>query len=107
MKVLLDECVTRKLKPDFQGHEVYTVEEAGMKGFKNRELLLLASGKYDVFVTVDQNLPYQQNIQSLNISVLILAAKKNTYRALRPLMPEALEALRRITPGEVLVIGVS
>ena len=59
MKVLLDECVTRKLRRDFQEHEVPIVEEAGLKGLKNGDLLRSASGKYDVLVTVDQNLQYQ------------------------------------------------
>ena len=54
MKVLLDECVTRKLRRDFQEHEVHTVEEAGFKGLKNGNLLHSASGQYDVLVTVDQ-----------------------------------------------------
>jgi hypothetical protein len=59
MKVLLDECVTRYLKPDFAGHEVLTVEEAGFKGLKNGRLLQAASGQHEVLVTVDQNLQYQ------------------------------------------------
>ena len=84
----------------------FTIEEAGMKGLKNGELLRLASEQYDLFVTVDQNLTFQQNLQSLKISVLILAAKKNTYGALKPLMPKALEALKIINPGEVIFIGV-
>jgi hypothetical protein len=60
MKVLLDECVTRKLRRDFQEHEVETVEEAGLKGLKNGALLRSASDRYDVLVTVDQSLSYQQ-----------------------------------------------
>jgi predicted nuclease of predicted toxin-antitoxin system len=104
MKVLLDECVTRKLRRDFQEHEVHTVEEAGLKGLKNGNLLRAAAGHYDVLVTVDQNLPYQQNIKSLNLAVLVLAARRNTYDALHPLMDEALESLKKIQPGEAVVI---
>jgi hypothetical protein len=63
MKVLLDECVTRYLKRDFVGHEVLTAEEAGFKGLKNGRLLKAASGEYEVLLTVDQNLQYQQNLK--------------------------------------------
>ena len=104
MKVLLDECVTRKLRRDFQGHDVHTVEEAGLKGLKNGNLLRLASGQYEVLVTVDQNMQYQQNIKTLSMGILVLAAKRNSYEALHPLMSEALDALKQIQPGEVVVI---
>jgi len=104
MKVLLDECVTRLIKRDLLGHDVYTVEEAGMKGLKNGRLLRLATGRYDVLVTVDQHIVHQQNLNSFNIAVLILTARKNSYRALRPLIPQALETLKQIKPGEVRII---
>lgn len=107
MKVLLDECVTRKLRHDFRGHEVETVEEAGLKGLKNGALLRSASGRYDVLVTVDQNLSYQQNIKALNLAVLVLAAKRNSYAALHPLINQALDALNQIKSGEVIVIKAS
>jgi hypothetical protein len=62
MRVLLDECVTRYLKRDLPGHEVFTVEEAGFKGLKNGRLLQAAAGQYGALITVDQNLRYQQNL---------------------------------------------
>lgn len=107
MKVLLDECVTRKLRRDFQGHEVYTVEEAGLKGLKNGDLLRSASGQYEVLVTVDQNLEYQQNIKTLSMAILVLAARRNSYEALHPLMGQALNVLKQIKPGEVVIIKAS
>ena len=63
MKLLLDECVTRQLKSEFESHEVHTVEEAGFKGFENGELLRAANGIYDVLITVDRNIQYQQNLK--------------------------------------------
>ena len=104
MKVLLDECVTRKLRRDFQEHEVHTVEEAGLKGLKNGELLRSASGQYEVLVTVDQNLQYQQNIKMLNLAILVLVARRNSYEALNPLIDKANDALKEIKPGEVVII---
>ena len=59
MKLLLDECVTHSLRRDLSGHEVHTVEGAGLKGLENGELLKAAAGAYEVLVTVDQNIPYQ------------------------------------------------
>jgi hypothetical protein len=61
MKLLLDECVTRYLKPDFIGHDVATIEDAGFKGLKNGALLEAASRTFDVLVTVDQNLQYPES----------------------------------------------
>jgi hypothetical protein len=104
MRVLLDECVTRYLKRDLPGHEVFTVEEAGFKGLKNGRLLQAAAGRYDVLVTVDRNLPHQQNPQTLPLPVVVLSAKRSTYPALKPLMPRVLEALENIEAGRVVVI---
>ena len=79
MKVLLDECVTRYLKRDFVKHQVLTAEEAGFRGLKNGRLLQAASGQYEVLVTVDQNLQYQQNLKNLGIAIIVLKAKRSTY----------------------------
>jgi hypothetical protein len=70
VKLLLDECVTRHLKREFATHEVHTVEEAGFKGLENGNLLRAASGRYDVLITVDRNLPHQQNLTGLETAGL-------------------------------------
>jgi hypothetical protein len=105
MRVLLDECVTRYLKQDFTGHEVFTVEEAGFKGLKNGRLLQALSGRFDLLVTVDQNLQYQQNLTAYAVAIVVLRARRSTYPMLKPLMPELLERLENIKPGEVVVIS--
>lgn len=104
MKLLLDECVTRNLKRDLVGHSVAMVVEAGFGGLKNGALLQAASLDYDVLVTVDRNLPFQQNISTLPIAVLVLQADGITYLDLKPLVPEILAALAAILPGELLRI---
>ena len=104
MKLLLDECVTRRLKREFVSHEVHTVEEAGFKGLENGDLLKAASGIYEVLITVDRNLPYQQNLTGLNIAILILAAKRNSYVRLKPLLPRALAALENLKAGNIIRI---
>jgi hypothetical protein len=98
VKLLLDECVTRFLKRDFVEHEVSTVEDAGLKGLENGDLLK-AAGIFDVLVTVDRNIPHQQNLSGLQIGILILSAKRNSYARLKPLVPAALKALQTIKPA--------
>ena len=105
MRVLLDECVTRYLRRDFSGHEVLTVEEAGCKGLKNGRLLQAMSGHFDVLVTVDQNLQYQQNLSAYALAIIVLKARRSTYLMLKPLMPELLERLEAVRPGEVVVVS--
>jgi predicted nuclease of predicted toxin-antitoxin system len=102
MRLLLDECVPRRLKRDFAGHTVSTVEEAGLKGLKNGQLLSAAAGNFDVLITVDKNIPFQQNLSAYKISILILVAASNRYQALKTLMPKALDALKHIQPGETM-----
>lgn len=104
MRLLLDECLARNLKHDLVGHEAMTVVEAGYGGMKNGALLRAASGKFDVLITVDRNLPFQQNISSLLVSVLILKAQGITYTDLKPLVPEILKALPSIQPGQFVEI---
>ena len=105
MRLLLDECVTNYLKPEFIGHEVSTINEAGLTGLKNGRLLAAASGRFDVLVTVDQNLQFQQNLQSFQIAVLLLKGRLSTYPMLISLMPKALKALETIQPGDIVIIS--
>jgi len=72
VRILLDECVDRRLAKEITGHEVVTVPQKGWVGIKNGDLLALAQEQFDVFVTVDQNLSFQQNISQFNIAVVIL-----------------------------------
>lgn len=81
MKLLLDECVTHSLRHDLAGHQVNTVEDAGLKGLENGELLKAAAGVYEVLVTVDQNIPYQQNLGGLPIAISYSCGKKKQLRA--------------------------
>lgn len=104
MKLLLDECVTRRIKRLFIGHEVSTIEEAGFKGLRNGELLIEAAKRFDVLVTVAKNIEYQQNTISLPMSVLILSARTNRFESLSPLATDALSALTTIRSGEIIRI---
>lgn len=67
MKILIDECIDRRLSRDFVGYEVKTVPQMGWAGIKNGRLLRLASSQFDVFITVDQHLPFEQNNEYLKL----------------------------------------
>ena len=105
MRVLLDECLDRRLAVEFVGHEVVTVSKRGWAGTRNGKLLALAEKEFDVFVTVDPNLAFQQNLRELSMSVLVLAGKGARAKDLVAFMPQVLESLRRIKKGEVIWIG--
>jgi hypothetical protein len=91
MRLLLDECVPARLRKALPTHQVSTVPQEGWSGVKNGKLLLLAATKFDAFITVDKNLPYQQNTSTLPVAVFVLDALSNELPYLLPLVP-ALEA---------------
>ena len=103
MRVLLDENVDRLLKELLAGEfEVQTVRERGWNGMRNGELLRAAEQEFDVFVTMDRNLEYQQNLSVLDLAVVVLRARSNAYPVVAPQMSEVNEALPTIQPGEVV-----
>jgi predicted nuclease of predicted toxin-antitoxin system len=105
MRVLLDECLPRRLKKELIGHEVQTVPEAGWAGKKNSELIRLALGRFEAFLTIDQNLPAQQILAGVPLGVIVLRAPSNRFADLQPLVPRILEALRSIQAGQVVHVG--
>src|ERR1700681_4557725 len=90
MRVFLDECIDWRLSRDLIGHEVMTARQMGWASIKNGELLALASEEFDVFVTVDRNLSFQQNLAPLTIAVVILEAPTNRLADLQVLVPRLL-----------------
>jgi predicted nuclease of predicted toxin-antitoxin system len=107
MRILIDECLPDELKDSVtaMGHECQTVRRAGYGSKKNGELLMLAEGRWDVLLTSDRNIKYQQNMIGRSMSTLILRAKSNRMKDLLPLMPACAEALLSIRPGRVVEVG--
>ena len=107
MKILIDECLPDELKGTLAaiGHKCQTVRRAGYGSKKNGELLMLAEGRWDVLLTSDRNIKYQQNMTGRSVSILILRAKSNRMKDLLPLMPACAEALLSIQPGRVVEVG--
>jgi hypothetical protein len=105
-RVLLDECLPRNLKRSLVGHEVRTVPEAGWASKENGELLALAADTYDVFVTVDRNLTFQQNLEKYRMAIVVLVARGNRLQDLMPLVPALRLAVDAIEAGQVVRLGV-
>jgi hypothetical protein len=105
VKVFLDECVDWRLARDIVGHDVKTARQMDWTTVKNGALLDLASQHFDVFVTVDRNLSFQQNLDSFSIAVIVLQAKTNRLADLRPLIPGLLVAIKSARSGAVKLVG--
>lgn len=105
MRVFIDECVDWRLVRDIPGHDVKTARQMGWVTIKNGELLALVSKQFDVFVTVDRNLAFQQNTRSLTIAVVVLHAKTNRLADIKPLVPALLSAISAAKPGVIVVEG--
>ena len=106
MKVLLDECVPRKLKRALSNHDCQTVPEAGFAGKRNGQLLSLAeSAGYELFFTLDKGLQYQQNMAGRSIAILIVRARSNRLDDLLLLLESCLTAMNSIKPGEVIRVA--
>lgn len=106
MRVLLDECVPRKLKNHLLGHECATVPDAGLAGKKNGELLSLAEqAGFDVFLTVDHGIEYEQNLAQRKIAVVVIYAKSSRLNDLIVHMPATLNALASIASGQLIKVG--
>lgn len=105
MKLLLDECLPRKLKNALAGQDVKTVPEMRWAGIENGELLPLIESVFDVFITIDGNMRYQQNMSGRSFALIVLNAQDNTIDTLLPLMPQVLTALPSIVPGQIVKIA--
>ena len=106
MKVFIDECVDWRLSRDIVGHEVKTARQMGWSTVKNGELLTLAAKEFDVFVTVDRNLSFQQNLPAFAIAVVVLRASSNRLADLKALVPELLARTPSVKKGAVEYVGV-
>lgn len=104
MRVLLDECVPKKLRRDLPGHDVRTVADMGWAGTRNGPLLRQAATAFDVFLTVDQGIEFQQSLTGLDLAVIVMVAPSNDIGDLHPLMPRVLVALASRTGSDVVVV---
>ena len=109
MRLLIDECLPRRVKFLFSeaGLECETVRDAGFSGKENGELLALADKDFDVFVTIDRSIPFQQNLAGKRISLLIIRAGSSDLDDIRRHIPQAIAALKSIKPQQIVEVGIS
>lgn len=100
-RIILDECLPRRLGRLFPGHDVRTVPQAGLAGLKNGKLLAAIRGHCDVFITIDSNLEYQQNLTGLAFAVVVIHARSNRFADLAPLAEQLLAAVESTPTGGV------
>jgi predicted nuclease of predicted toxin-antitoxin system len=105
VRILLDECVDWRLSRDLVDHEVKTARQMGWVSIKNGELLALAATAFDVFVTVDRNLSFQQNLSAWPIAVIVLRSRSNRLADLRILVPDLLKAIGSAKAGAAIFVG--
>ena len=105
MKILLDECVDRKLARELAGHFVKTVPQMGWASLKNGKLLTLAEKEFEIFLTVDSNLSFQQHLSEFDIAVIVLQTRSNRLKDLRPFVAELLQSIPLAKKGEALLIS--
>ena len=106
MRILLDECVDVRLAASLASIDVRTVADQGWLGISNGRLLALAAAEFDVFVTVDRNLPFQQHLPKFDIAVILLRAKSNRIADLVVLVPELISVIPNAKSGVVTPIGL-
>ncbi|MFT3906618.1 MAG: hypothetical protein QM718_09970 [Steroidobacteraceae bacterium] len=105
MKVLLDECVDARFAPHVTGFDTQAVLGKGWSGISNGKLLALAQAEFDVFVTVDKNLSFQQHLPKFSIAVILIHYKSNRVQDLLSLLPELIDAIPKTLKGQVSHVG--
>ena len=108
IKILLDECLPKKLKYRIEELDadffVKTVPEVGWASISNGKLMDKADGEFDVFITSDRNLSFQQSIESSKIQVILLKAHTNIYEDLLPLVDKMTSVIKAHQPGQFVEI---
>jgi hypothetical protein len=100
MKIIIDECVPHIVKKRLPNRQIKTVQEMGWSGEKNGELLKLVEADFDVFITSDKNLSYQQNLENRTIAILLLPS--NQVPIIENMLPQIDEALENILPKDFI-----
>jgi hypothetical protein len=105
MRVLLDECLDWRFARSLQPHEVRSVRQENWTGLKNGELLSRAQASFDVFLTIDSNIEYQQDVTAFDIAIVVLHARSNRFEDLNSLALKVLELVPYARKGVITRIG--
>lgn len=105
MRILIDECMDERFRNSLTGHDCQTARYAGLAGLKNGDLLKAAEvARFDVFLTVDQGIEYQQNLTGRKLAIIIFRPKSNRLHDLLQLVPACLARMESIQPGQIVSI---
>jgi predicted nuclease of predicted toxin-antitoxin system len=105
MRILIDECIDERFRSSLPGHDCQTARYAGLAGLKNGDLLTAAeTAKFDVLLTMDQGIEYQQNLTGRSIAIIIFRTKSNPLKDLLPRVPACLGYIESIQPGQIVRI---
>jgi len=106
MRILIDECIDERFRNALTGHDCQTARYARLAGLKNGDLLRAAeAAKFDVLLTVDQGIEYQQNLTAKKLAIVIFRAKSNRLKDLLSLVPTCLARIKSIQPGQIVKIA--
>jgi hypothetical protein len=105
VRILLDECVHAGVRAAFSGHTVKTVTESGWRSTKDGQLLLFAEKRFDVFLTVDRRLEFQNHLPKFKLGFIVVRVPSNRFHSFVPLFDELLDAATSVRPGEIIHIG--
>lgn len=106
MRVLLDECVDARLAPYIVGYQARTVHDQGWGGITNGKLLALAQQDFDVFITVDRDLTFQQHLPKYGLAVILIQSRSNRLADLLPFVPRLVDTIPIAGKGVVTVVGI-
>jgi hypothetical protein len=105
MKILLDECVTKKLKPHLNEYEIFTVTEMGWSGLKNGKLMTACvENAFDILLTIDKNLAFQQNLEKYYVTIVVLNTLTSKIEDIIPLIPAFKKQVSNVEKGKVYLI---
>lgn len=106
MKILLDECVTKKVKPLLPDFEVKTVAEMGFSGLKNGKLLTATQeAGFDLLITIDKNMDFQQNISKFKLTIVVFGVKNSNIKYIQPLIPIFIQSVKTFQKGRTYNIA--
>lgn len=105
MRILLDECVPRRLKRYFRAYgDVLCVSDVGLTGYTNGQLLRRIAGGFDVFVTVDRSIQHQQNLSAIDVAFVLLRTRSNDVSDIEPILPRLFARWGELTPRVLTII---
>jgi predicted nuclease of predicted toxin-antitoxin system len=107
MKILLDECITKKLKRFLADHEVFTVTEMGWNGLKNGKLMAkCVENDFEILLTIDKNLTFQQNLKRYALAVVVLNSPSSKIEEIALYIPKFLEKIEEYEKENSYIIDI-